>query len=96
MGQTKLTYSGTVDKEYQTPYGATTVERHVYQSATGGKTFCPLDREARIVTSATPRFAMQLSHKYAEGSARGVVEDFQLNHNRAIAKAYVRSCRQCT
>jgi len=55
MGQTKLTSKGTVDKEYQTPYGATRVSRHVYQSPTGGKTFCPLDREARIVTSATPR-----------------------------------------
>ena len=69
IGQTKLTSKGTVDKEYQTPYGATSVSRHVYQSASGGKTFCPMDREARIVTSATPRFAMQLSHKYAEGSA---------------------------
>lgn len=55
IGQTKLTSKGTVDKEYQTPYGATSVARHVYQSARGGKTFCPLDREARIVTSATPR-----------------------------------------
>ena len=57
IGQTTLTSKGTVPKEYQTPYGATTVSRHVYQSAKGGKTFCPLEREARIVTSATPRFA---------------------------------------
>ena len=78
-------------KEYQTPYGATTVERHVYQSSKGGKTFCPLERNARIVTSATPRFAMQLSHKYAEGSAGRVLDDLRLNHNRAIAKAYVQT-----
>jgi hypothetical protein len=38
IGQTKLTSKGTVAKEYQAPYGATTVERHVYQSAQGGKT----------------------------------------------------------
>ena len=57
IGQTTLTSKGTVPKEYQTPYGATTVSRHVYQSSKGGKTFCPLEREARIVTSATPRFA---------------------------------------
>ena len=69
IGQTTLTSKGTVPKEYQTPYGATTISRHVYQSSKGGKTFCPLERDARIVTSATPRFAMQLSHKYAEGSA---------------------------
>ena len=49
IGQTTLTSKGTVPKEYQTPYGATTVERQVYQSSKGGKTFCPLEREARIV-----------------------------------------------
>ena len=91
IGQTKLTSKGTVDKEYQTPYGVATVSRHVYQSASGGKTFCPMDREARIITSATPRFAMQLSHKYSEVSALRVVEDLRLNHNRAITKAYVQT-----
>lgn len=55
IGQTTITTKGKVAKEYQTPYGGTTVERHVYQSSKGGKTFCPLEREARIVTSATPR-----------------------------------------
>ena len=32
IGQTTLTSKGTVPKEYQTSYGATTVYRHVYQS----------------------------------------------------------------
>jgi hypothetical protein len=91
IGDTTLTTKGTVDKEYQTPYGATTVSRHVYQSSKGGKTFCPLERSARIVTSATPRFAMQLAHKYGEGSAIRVREDLRLNHNRVIAKAYVQT-----
>lgn len=91
IGDTTLTTKGTIDKEYQTPYGATTVSRHVYQSSKGGKTFCPLEREARIVTSATPRFAMQLAHKYGEGSAIRVREDLRLNHNRVIAKAYVQT-----
>ena len=34
---------------------------------------------------------MQLTHKYAEGSARRVVEDLSQNHNRAIARAYVQT-----
>lgn len=34
---------------------------------------------------------MQLSHKYAEGSAASVVKDLKLNHNRAVAKAYVQT-----
>ena len=67
IGQTTLTSKGTVPKEYQTPYGATTVARQVYQSSKGGKTFCPLEREARIVTSATPRLAMQLPLQVCRG-----------------------------
>src|SRR5512142_2777408 len=58
----KFTSKGPLPKESQTPYGVATVARHVYQSPPGGKTYCPLDRDARIVTSSTPRFAKVLSH----------------------------------
>ena len=57
IGSVKFTSKGQLPKEYQTPYGVATVARHVYQSPQGGKTYCPLDRDARIVTSSTPRFA---------------------------------------
>src|ERR1044072_7666047 len=49
VGDTKLTGKGELKKEYQTPYGVAPVERHVDQSSRGGKTYCPLDRYARIV-----------------------------------------------
>src|SRR3954453_8576627 len=64
VGDTKLTTKGKLKKEYQTPYGVAPVERHVYQSSRGGKTYCPLDRNARIVVSSTPKFAKMVSHKY--------------------------------
>src|SRR6476661_9856722 len=54
VADTKLTSMGKVLKEYQTPYGVAPVERHVYQSSRGGRTYCPLDRDARIVGSSTP------------------------------------------
>jgi hypothetical protein len=63
-GSIKLTSKGQVEKDYQTPYGVATVARHVSQSTQGGPTSCPLDRDARIVVSSTPRFAEVLSHKY--------------------------------
>src|SRR6476659_8670821 len=44
VGATKLTSKGQVEKDYQTPYGVATVDRHVYQSPQGGPTYCPLDR----------------------------------------------------
>jgi hypothetical protein len=91
VGDTKLTSMGRVLKEYQTPYGVAPVERHIYQSSRGGKTDCPLDRNARIVGSSTPRFAKIVSHKYAEfGSAR-VIEDLRENHGRTVARSFVQN-----
>jgi hypothetical protein len=90
VGDSKLTSKGKLKKEYQTPYGVAAVERHVYQSSRGGKTYCPLDREARIVVSSTPKFAKMVSHKYAEfGSAR-VINDLAENHGRSVARCFVQ------
>jgi len=52
IGAVKLTSKGSVPKAYQTPYGEVTVARQVYQTAQGGKTFCPLDQKARIVVTS--------------------------------------------
>jgi hypothetical protein len=88
---TKMTSKGKLPKDYQTPYGVAAVERHVYQSSRGGKTFCPLDQAARIVVSSTPRFARMIAHKYAEfGSAR-VIADLERNHGRAVARSFVQN-----
>jgi hypothetical protein len=90
VGDTKLTSKGKLKKEYQTPYGVAPVERHVYQSSRGGRTYCPLDRNARIVVSSTPKFAKMVSHKYAEfGSAR-VIKDLGENHGRSVARCFVQ------
>jgi hypothetical protein len=43
------------------------------------------------VYSATPKFAQQLSHKYAQGNAKAVCTDLRENHNRHIAKATVQN-----
>jgi hypothetical protein len=91
VADTKLTSMGRVLKEYQTPYGVAPVERHLYQSSRGGKTYCPLDRNARIVGSSTPRFAKVISHKYAEFGSSRVIEDLRENHGRAVARSFVQN-----
>ena len=53
------------------PYGTATVERHVYQSPEGGATYRPLDRDARIIVSSTPKFAKMVSSKYADSARPG-------------------------
>jgi hypothetical protein len=90
VADTKLTSMGRVLKEYQTPYGVAPVERHIYQSSRGGKTYCPLDRHARIVVSSTPRFAKVVSHKYAEFGSSRVIEDLRENHGRSVARSFVQ------
>jgi hypothetical protein len=91
VGDTKLTSKGKLLKEYQTPYGVAPVERHVYQSPRGGKTYCPLDRNARIVGSSTPKFAKMVAFKYAEFGSTRVIADLAENHGREVARCYVQN-----
>ncbi len=81
---------GEQPKAYQTPYGEVVVERHVYQRSGGGKTYCPLEREARIIMTSTPLFAKQVSSKLAYGSARDVQRDLGENHRRPVAVSYIQ------
>jgi hypothetical protein len=90
VGPVKFTSKGQVEKDYQTPYGVATVARHVYQSPEGGPTYCPLDRDARIVVTSTPRFAKVLSHKYAEFSSPRVQIDLEENHGRAVSRCLIQ------
>ena len=90
VGDTKLTTKGLFTKEYLTPYGPVEVDRHLYQTNQGGKTFCPLEQKARIILSATPRLAQILSHKYADIGARQVVQDLTVSHGWSVAASYVQ------
>jgi len=90
----KHTSKGQVSKSYQTPYGEVVLCRHVYQTNEGGCTFCPLDNDARIITSATPKLAKMVSSKYAESGATHVQKDLEANHGRHLSKQYIQSLSQ--
>jgi hypothetical protein len=91
VGEVKLTARGRDPKAYQTPYGVVQVERYVYQTSRGGRIYCPLEYQARIVRGATPRFASQLSHKYAQLNVRAVQTDLEQNHGRKVARSYIQN-----
>lgn len=61
-GEAKLTARSKDNKTYQTPYGSVQLGRHAHQSPKGGKICCPLGQNARIIRSATPKFAQQICH----------------------------------
>jgi hypothetical protein len=90
IGGVKWSSKGKLPKTYQTPYGAVAVSRHVYQRSEGGTTFCPLEREARIVVTSTPRFAKMVSHKYANGASPTVRRDLLENHGRDCPRSFLQ------
>lgn len=91
----KWTAKGKVAKFYETPWGEVMVERHLYQTSSGGTTICPLEDAARIVGgTATPHLARSLGHKYANSNARAVVRDLEENHGRKLAPSYVADIAQ--
>ncbi len=91
VGETKLTSKGKYNKNYETQWGKIDVERHVYQSSQGGKQYCPLEHNARIIQTATPRFAKIVSWKYAEKGSTRVQEDLQQSHGITIARSHLKS-----
>lgn len=90
IGSKKWRTKGEQPKAYQTAYGEVIVERHVYQSAGGGKTYCPMERNARIVVTSTPKFAKQISSKMSYGAAAEVQRDLSENHGREVALSYIQ------
>jgi len=91
FGGVRFTTKGQKAKSYQTPYGETEVLRHVYQTSQGGKTYCPLEQNARIFMTSTPRFAKIVSHKFANGSSCDVEKDLSENHGRKIARSFLQN-----
>lgn len=89
FGNTQMTSKGRVAKDYETPYGKVSVDRHVYQTSDGGKTFCPMEYEARVIGSATPRFANVVSFKYANTSVSGVARDLEVSSRRNVSNDFV-------
>ncbi len=91
MDGRRWTSKGRESKVYQSPYGPVPVGRHLYQTSQGGITFCPLEVDARILGTTTPRFAKQISHKYAEMSSVRVAADLKENHGRVVARSFIQN-----
>ncbi|OHE78921.1 MAG: hypothetical protein A3F67_07740 [Verrucomicrobia bacterium RIFCSPHIGHO2_12_FULL_41_10] len=91
VANVRMTSKGQIRKRYETPYGSVDVMRHVYQTSSGGKTYCPLDERARIITSSTPRFARLVSSKYARLTAQEVMDDLLTNHGRPVVRSFLQN-----
>lgn len=90
-GSIKYTARSRDAKTYQTPYGEIALERYVYQTSKGGKIFVPLEKDARIIGTSTPRFAKIVSNKYANMGSTALITDLSENHNRKVVRSFVKS-----
>lgn len=90
LGSVTMSSKGKIKKDYETPFGTVSVERYIYQGNKGGETYCPLDENARIITSSTPRLAKLVSSKYAKLSVRDVIFDIEESHGRKFTKGYIQ------
>jgi hypothetical protein len=50
-----------------------------------------LERDARIILTATPKFAKTVSSKYSEMGSSRVLEDLEGNHGRKIARSFMQN-----
>lgn len=90
IGELTAYSKGSFPAEYQTPYGAITIDRHVYQTSDGGRTMCPLERTAGLCAHSTPKFAKMVANKYSQFSARDAAKDLEENHGRHVSPAFIQ------
>jgi hypothetical protein len=76
---------GLSPETHQAAGGPVTVERHVYQSAKGGRTCVPLEERARILSNSTPHFADIVSGMYARLSGRETIKQLHATLRRKIS-----------
>lgn len=94
IGGIPFTSKGQIEKEYQSGYGVFRLARHVYQTGWGGATFCPMDRDARIVNSSTPKFARMAAFKYSVLNSSLAQKDLAENHGRRVSRCYLQDNAQ--
>lgn len=91
QGKVRLTSKGRQEQTYQSLFGPVTLARHVYQSAEGGATHCPLEERARILENATCHFASIIAAKYSAQSGRAVARDFEESLQRSLSLDYLQT-----
>jgi hypothetical protein len=84
------TTKGESKRVVESPYGPIPLLCHVYQTSAGGATRVPLEEKARLISSATPRFARMIAGKLAEMNCGAVARDMKSHHLRPMSKSYTQ------
>lgn len=81
---------------YKSLYGDIAVERHLYQTAQGGETMCPMERNCQMEPfgSATPLLANVIAFKVSAMTPGDVALDLEKCHGVAAAPSYIAETAQ--
>jgi hypothetical protein len=90
FGNLPHTSKGKTPATYHTLFGPVRLERHTYQSSLGGRTYCPLEQEARICHDATIALGAVIAAKHASVSGRELQRDLELSHQLHLSLSYLQ------
>lgn len=90
MGDVKFYSMGKRPQVYESPYGPVQINRYIYQTSKGGRSFVPLEERARMIKNSTPKYARQVTSKYSQMGAPAVRRDLAENHGRSISLDYIK------
>jgi hypothetical protein len=85
LSKQRLTSKGKTPGLYHSLFGPIELNRHTYQTAEGGRTFCPLEHNARICGSATIGLSQIIASKHVSLSGRELLLDLQRSHQLEIS-----------
>ena len=94
LGSYVMTSKGRSPECYKTLFGEVALERHTYQSSDGGKTFCPLEQNARICENASIGLCQILASKHVSLSGRGLQRELELSHQLDFSLSYLQDVTQ--
>jgi hypothetical protein len=94
LGAYVMTSKGRSPECYKTLFGEVALERHTYQSSAGGKTFCPLEHNARICENATIGLCQVLATKHVSLSGRCLQRELELSHQLDFSLSYLQDVSQ--
>lgn len=90
LGSFSMTSKGRSQECYKTLFGPIELARHTYQSNEGGRTFCPLEHNARICQNATIGLGQVLAGKHVSLSGRCLQSELERSHQLDFSLSYLQ------
>jgi hypothetical protein len=82
-----FTPKGRSPATYNTLFGPVAMQRHVYQNSDGGRTYCPLEQDARMCRDSTLGLSAIVALQHASLSDRQMQRQLALGHQLELSRS---------